>query len=184
MKISQLFALAISLAIFFSSCQEQPVSAGGQPEPFFDLKAYMEKQIEALNQEQSAVRKAILVDGQRETKQLDSLDYRIELKTFLNSDINRKAWVDKYTTDSTLEGSYLKEVTYTATAEKLKTRLLRIRYDQNEVSDIYIENRTNSIVADVRQELHFQPEVGYRLRTTQETVLSEAQEIEVTVKWE
>lgn len=184
MKYAPLFALALLAATLQTSCEEQVSAAASQPDPFFDLEAYIEGQISGLNQEQPKVRKTISVEGQRETQQFDSLDYRTELKTFLNSDINRKAWVDKYKADSTFEGSQLKQVAYTATGEDLKTRLLRVQYEQGKVSDIYIENRTNSIVADVRQDLHFQPGQGYRLVTTQETVLSEEQEIEVEVKWQ
>ncbi|MCI4651473.1 hypothetical protein [Phaeodactylibacter sp.] len=184
MKYAPLFALVLLTALLHTSCEEQVAAVANQPDPFFDLEAYIEAQISSLNQKQPKVRKTILVEGQRETQQFDSLDYRTELKTFLNSDINRKAWVDKYKADSTFEGSQLKQVTYTATGADLKTRLLRVKYDQGEVSDIYIENRTNSIVADVRQDLHFQPGQGYRLVTTQETVLSEEQEIEVEVKWQ
>jgi hypothetical protein len=184
MKYAPLFALALLAALLHTSCEEQVAAAANQPDPFFDLEAYIEGQISDLNQEQPKVRKTVSVEGQRETQQFDSLDYRTELKTFLNSDINRKAWVDKYKADSTFEGSQLRQVTYKATGEDLKTRLLRVKFDQDEVSDIYIENRTNSIVADVRQDLHFQPGQGYRLVTTQETVLSEEQEIEVEVKWQ
>lgn len=184
MKYAPLFALVLLTALLHTSCEEQVADVANQPDPFFDLEAYIEAQISSLNQKQPKVRKTILVKGQRETQQFDSLDYRTELKTFLNSDINRKAWVDKYKADSTFEGSQLKQVTYTATGADLKTRLLRVKYDQGEVSDIYIENRTNSIVADVRQDLYFQPGQGYRLVTTQETVLSEEQEIEAEVKWQ
>jgi len=184
MKYAPLLALALLTMLLHTSCEEQVTAVANQPDPFFDLEAYIEEQISDLNQEQPKVRKTISVEGQRETQQFDSLDYRTELKTFLNSDINRKAWVDKYKADSTFEGSQLKQVAYTATGEDLKTRLLRVQYEQGKVSDIYIENRTNSIVADVRQDLHFQPGQGYRLVTTQETVLSEEQEIEVEVKWQ
>lgn len=183
MHATRFALLATFISVLLYACQEPSTAPANQAGPFFGLKAYMEEQVEALNQEQPEVRKAILVDGQRETQQFDSLDYQTELKTFINSDINRKAWVDKYEADSTFEGSQLKQVTYKATATDLKTQLLRVKFDEGKVSDIYIENRTNSIVADVRQDLHFQPEEGYRLFTAQETVLSEEQEIEVVVKW-
>lgn len=184
MKYACFLAFILLMVLTQTACEEQVTAAGNQPDPFFDLKAYIEGQISDLNKKQPGVRKRISVEGQRETQQFDSLDYRTELKTFLNSDINRKAWVDKYKADSTFEGSYLKQVTYTATAKDLKTQLLRVKYDQEQVSDIYIENRTNSIVADVKQNLHYEPGEGYQLLTTQETVLSEAQEIEVEVEWQ
>lgn len=184
MHLYQYLLLIILSTIVFQACREQTAAPGKQPEPFFDLEAYMETQISKLNEKQPGVSKSILVDGQRETKQFDSLDYRTELKTFLKSDINRKAWVDKYSIDSTFEGSRLKSVVYKARAADVKTQLLRVLYEEGEVSDIYVENRTKSIVADVLQDLHFQPHTGYRLSTTQETVLSEGQKIEVEVTWE
>lgn len=171
-------------SLLFSSCQGRAGEVASQPDPFFDLQAYMKAKIEDLNHRQPKVVKKIEVDGQTESHEFDSLDYQKELQLFKNSDINREAWVDKYAADSTMETGRLKRIVYTATDPDLKTQLLRVEYDEKgEVSGIYIENRTESIVADVRQDLHFTPGEGYRLLTAQQTALSAEKEIEIEVKW-
>ncbi|MBV6652403.1 MAG: hypothetical protein KI786_01520 [Mameliella sp.] len=184
MKIFPFATCLLCFVLLFTSCQDAAEPSSSQSAgPFFNLTDYIEGQIFELNKEQPKVQKVISIDGQQEAKVLDSLDYRTELKTFLNSDINRKAWVDKYDVDSIFENSNLKQITYKANTEDLKTQLIHIRYEEDQVSEVYIENRTFSLVADVSQDLHYEAGIGYRLVTTQKTVLSDEQEIEVRVAW-
>ena len=182
--MKQLVLLTLSSILLLSACQMRESAKSGGPTPFFDLKGYMNTQIEDLNERQPTLEKRIQVDGQKETQQLDSLDYEKELRMFLRSDINRKAWFDKYKADSTLENGNLQQIRYTTDAEDLKTQLLEIQYEQGEVSQIYIENRTESVVADVRQELLYEVGKGYRLFTAQQTAMSSEQEVIVKVEWD
>jgi len=177
-------ALLLLPTLLLSACQMRQSAEGSGPKPFFDLKGYMEEQIEELQARQPMAKKRILVDGQREAHRFDSLDYEKELRMFLRSDINRKAWFDKYQADSSFQAGQLKSVRYTTDAEDLKTRLMEVDYADETVERIYIENLTQSVVADVRQELLYQPGEGYRLFTAQQTALSTEQEVEVEVEWE
>jgi hypothetical protein len=176
-------ALLLFPLLLLTACQMRENAISGGPKPFFDLKGYMNAQIEDLNARQPALEKRIQVDGQKETQQFDSLDYAKELSMFLRSDINRKAWFDKYTADSTLQNGNLQSIRYTTDTRDLKTRLLEIEYEQGEVSRIYIENKTESVVADVRQELLYEVGKGYRLFTAQQTAMSAEQEVIVEVEW-
>jgi hypothetical protein len=182
MKKLALFVFPILLLL--SACQMRESAESGGPKPFFDLKGYMNAQVEDLNARQPTLEKRIQVDGQTETHQFDSLNYEEELRMFLRSDINRKAWFDKYEADSTLENGALQSVRYTTDAEDLKTQLLEVTYEQGAVSRIYIENSTESVVADVRQELQYEVGKGYRLFTAQQTALSSEQEVIVEVEWD
>jgi hypothetical protein len=181
--MKKIVCIALPL-LLLAACQMRESAESGGPKPFFDLKGYINAQIEALNALQPTLEKRIQVDGQNETQELDSLDYEKELRMFLRSDINRKAWFDKYEVDSTFENGTLESVRYTTDTEDLKTSLLEVEYEQGEVSRIYIENKTESVVADVRQELLYEPGQGYRLFTAQKTAMSSEQEVIVEVEWD
>ncbi len=177
-----LLPLAFAVTLL-SACQMRESAKKEGPTPFFDLKGYMQEQIDELQARQPDAEKRIEVDGQTEAKHFDSLDYQKELRTFLNSEINRKAWFDKYRPDSTFRDGKLQAIEYTTDAEDLKTRLLRVEFAGDTVSRIYIENLTESVVADVTQELLYRPGQGYRLYTAQETALSAEQKVTVEVEW-
>ena len=50
MKYAPLLALALLTTLLHTSCEEQVAAVANQPDPFFDLEAYIEEQISDLNQ--------------------------------------------------------------------------------------------------------------------------------------
>lgn len=166
-----------------AACQPQRTSSGDEPTPFFDLLAYIDAEAEALNEQQPKVRKRVVVQGQEETQVLSEVDFSEELKVFRRSDINRKAWIDKYQADSTFEQGQLVQARYVAIDSSLKTRWLEVQYnEEGEVQAVLIRNRSKSPVVNVRQDLSYRPGKGYRLVTAQSTALSREQEVVVEVE--
>ncbi len=153
----------------------------GQPQAFFGLKEYMQQETQQLSALQPRVLKRISIDGKAEEQVFDSLDYSKELAVFSRSDINKTAWFDKYRVDSTFQAGQLRQATYTALDEKLKTRLMEIEYDEGAVTSVHILNRTESLVADVYQDMYYRAGKGYSLMTKQSTALSDEKEIRVEV---
>lgn len=181
---SSLLLLAL-LALFLGSCTQAPQAKSQKATPFFDLKGFVAQEIEQLQKQQPQARKQVAVNGQQESLPFDSLNYEKELQVFIRSDINRPAWTDKYKADTILEHGQVRALSYEALAEDLKTRLLSVQFtEEGKVKEIKIENRTQSPVADVRQDLTYTPGNGYRLLTAQSTALSEEKEVEVSVRWE
>lgn len=153
------------------------------PDAFFDLKGYMAGEIERLSENQPEVLKRIAIDGRSEEKKFDSLDYRKELDIFSRSDINKTAWLDKYQIDSTFQDGQLRQVTYTSKDKSMKTHLLEVGFSGKQVSQIHIQNRTESIVADVGQEMWYYPGAGYKLLSRQSTALTQEKEVMVEVEF-
>ncbi|MCO6477553.1 MAG: hypothetical protein J5I94_13060 [Phaeodactylibacter sp.] len=178
-----LFYLAL-LALACSSCSGGEGKVGVRiPDAFFDLKGYMENEIRRLSEKQPEVRKRIAIDGRAEEKTLDSLDYKKELDIFSRSGINKVAWLDKYQVDSTFRAGQLRQVAYTSKDKSLKTHLLEVQFSDGEVSQIHVQNRTESIVADVGQEMWYYPGEGYKLVSRQSTALTEEKKVEVEVEF-
>jgi len=153
------------------------------PEAFFDLKGYIQGEARRLSETQPNVVKRISIDGREEEKAFDSLDYQKELDIFSRSDINKTAWLDKYQVDSTFRDGQLAQTTYTSKDKSLKTRLLEVQFANGKVSEIHIQNQTESIVADVGQEMWYRPGKGYRLESGQSTALTKEKKVTVEVEF-
>lgn len=148
---------------------------------FFDLKSFFQGEIHRLSDLPPKVKKRITVNGAVEEKMIDKLDFNKELQLFLNSDINRPAWLDKYSIDSTFSEKGLSGISYLARDKKLKTRRLSISFLNQQVDSIVVENVTQTVIADTRQFLVYRPAKGYFIKSTQALTLSEVQNIEVDV---
>ncbi|MEO1258257.1 MAG: hypothetical protein AAFZ15_05650 [Bacteroidota bacterium] len=172
---SKIFTKSAFLLLLFgfvlSSCDDATSSESGalqKIDRYFDLKEFIESEVVRLAGETAFV-KTVFVNGEKEEKVLESLDIENELKPFLSSDINKPAWSDKYDIDSLLDNSgNLKELTYIAKDEKLKTQLLSVKYQNKEVEEIAIKNRSKSSVAETLQELSYAPLKGYSIESIQE----------------
>jgi hypothetical protein len=154
-------------------------------QPFFDMRGYFTRQIEQLQDQQPPVRKTITFNHETDTQMLDSLDYDRELEVFLNADINRAAWWDRYRIDSSFnDRNQLDSVTYTAIGEDLRVRRLKVEYKNGEVNQIEVQSETTGPAADRWQQLFFDPQWGYRIESRQNVAFSKPRETKIEVRFE
>ena len=172
------------LTLALSSCYQEGKEGGVRiPDTFFDLKGYIHGEIQRLSETQPRVLKRIAIDGQQEERTIDSLDYKKELGIFTRSDINKVAWLEKYQADSTFQDGQLTRITYTSTDQSLKTHLLDVQFSGGEVAQVHVQNETESIVANVDQEMWYFPGRGYKLESGQSTALTEEKKVKVEVEF-
>ncbi len=180
-KLTQIIFL-IGFVFCFSDCVEQESIVKTEPS-FFDLKEYFENQLTSLS-EVKRISKTTFVDGKRIEKELDSIDFKQELKVFEESDINRIAWIDKYQVDSIFnEKGMLSQLIYTATDRKLRTQKLMISFNQSVVDTIEIFNDASGSVAKLEQHLSYIPSYGYLIESTQKITLSKEHVLAVDVQF-
>lgn len=170
---------AVSLAL--GSCQERLPEEEKPQSPFFDLKSFFQQEVDRLQAEQPSVKKIAMIGGQVEEHDFDQLNYQDELKVFLDSDINRASWWDRYQIDSTLQNGQLAAISYQALSEKLKTRSLELQFAEGKVSRVTIENQTKSPTVTFFQQLTYDPEKGYTIFTRQNVTMSPQEEMRITV---
>ena len=184
---SLFFALLLTIAGCSGQGDQQ---TAGQNGSFYDLVGYFESEMERLNREQPDLTKTVEFDGRQERKQYDSLDFERELRVFANANINRAALRDKYVVDSlfntgTAGDTYLEKITYEAKEEKVKTKLIEIDFlPTGQIKRVYIESYSNSLAAELRQELTYQPRSGYSIYSYQDIALSEDKRLKVDVRFE
>ena len=148
---------------------------------YFDLKSYFKEEIK--RKAGISLQKTVKINEKSETKTIDTPNLEEELSIFLNSDINKPAWLDKYTTDSTHTNGKLSKITYTTTAPKLKTKELRIELQDGNVQAIAIQNHTKNTVYTTIQSLNYLPGTGYTIKTEQNIELSEPQIFHIQAEW-
>ena len=149
---------------------------------FFDVKAFFDKEIDALNEKQPQVRKILVLNGAREEFQTDSLDFSNELSLFLNSEINKASWRDSYQADTTLgENQLIEQTRYTALDDKLQTRLVAVQYHNQIPSIIRIVNKTKNIILTATQELIYEAGVGFSIDQVQQLKFRTENKVRVEV---
>ena len=146
------------LFINLIACHQPQASDTLKGKAFFDLKAYFEQELIELSK-QSFVTKVVELNGVQEKKVIEYYDFSNEVSLFINSDINKIAWLDKYTVDSVFNSStqQLNQLIYTALDEQLRTRQLSISFENDIVDAINIENLTSSILVEAHQLLTYRP---------------------------
>ncbi|HEV7351408.1 hypothetical protein [Telluribacter sp.] len=135
---------AFLFTVLISACQSPGTSQQQQPKVYYDVAGFVAGQIELLSQQRPAVTKAMQVDGEKEQRTTQEVDWARELELFLQADINKPAYRLSYLTtrpDSlTYEYRVRKE-------EDLPVRYLRVKlntFDGNpeEIeARIFTENR-------------------------------------------
>jgi hypothetical protein len=177
-----IIANVAAFIILFSACQlESSQAPKTTSSRFFDLKTYFQQESESLTAKNPQLRKRLEIDGRIEEQTLDSVDFSEELRLFAEADINRPAWLDKYAVDSLMQNGHLSRLTYRALKADLKTRELQIDFLDGKVSEIHIQKKFDTAIANTDQKLAYYPGKGYSIENRQKTVLQDPQVFKVEV---
>ncbi len=172
--------IVVLLALLAFRCQWNSTTSTDQSEKiFFDLRAFFEDEIARLQQENPKIKKEIEINGKKEQKTQEQVDFEKELAIFKRSDINKPAWRDKYGVDSVLVAEDLVRVDYVALDSTLKTRLLSIEFENSAVNKVSITNQTSSPLIQSKQQLTFEPKKGYRIANQQDLSLSDDSQLRI-----
>ena len=151
---------------------------------FFDLEGYMAQEINRLQQANPEVDKTAALNGEQSNIQRKDIQFKEELNLFVDSDINRPAWRDKYRVDSTLNSSgQVASRTYTAIEDKLPTRKLEVFYSNGAVDSLFIHYRSGSLITQSERWLSYSPGKGYSIKSIQKRMGSESRELDVKARY-
>jgi hypothetical protein len=152
---------------------------------YFDIKGYFRQELKRLATI-SSVTKTTEVNGVREKRVIAAPDFEKELTVFINADINKPAWSDKYSVDSLFNRNrQLAGLVYAALDEKLQIRQISVDFIDDQVRKITIQSAMHSSIADSRQQLDYDPEAGYSIESYQRIpFLSQENAFQVTVRFD
>jgi len=178
-KFSLLFFFAL---IFFSACVDTPTSDKSIVEkPFFDLKGYFTQEIERLAEKKNVTKKAFY-NGKEESKLIENPNFENELIIFSSADINRTAWLDKYSVDSTFnKEKKLTAIDYVSLEEQLKTKSIHVEFVNKAVSSIEIITEGSSAIAQTENHLKYSPTKGYSIKSSQNVKFISKNDINIEV---
>ena len=174
--VSSFWVIAIALFTLTSSggCSTSSDKANviSSSTPYFNLGAYFTSEITRLSEQKTTLDKKAALNGKIENQTLQNVDWEEELSIFTLSDINKPAWRDKYTADSSMQGQQL-TITYTATDTDLRTQSINLVFEPNATTpkSVTIFNHADNFVYQLTENLNYQSASGYQIQTTQKVIL-------------
>jgi len=149
-------------------------AAPGQPE-YFNLKGYFQQEASALQKRNPIVKKTVVANGGAETKDIKIASWTKELSSFIDADINKRAWAGEFqkaTTDST--------ETYTSHNEKVPVKQVRIYKNNKQISSVQIFIKNDNYLYTSTDTLSYYPGKRYEVRKTQHIKLMQKKEYRIT----
>ncbi len=166
--------------------QDEPGSKTTGKDYFFDIRSYIEQETARLASENKKLEKTIWIGEQKETKVLDSVDWKEELRLFSDSDINRPAWTEKYEGDTLLaDPGRVRTIHYKAVDPGLRVQQLTVTFDSNGIIDqLEVKKTLNSLIERIDQYLIYQPESGYELQEKSESSLNTIRDVRIKAQFQ
>ena len=174
--------LFLPLLLLLTGCYAEEIQRELQDEPFFDLSGYIDRQVDSLSTAGTAVTKTITLNGTSETRDIPDLNFANDLRVFREADINKPAWVDKYTVERTEDGDRVIR-TYVALDSSMQTRRLRVVTGAADPVRIEIVRKTGTVLSDGRHEMTYEPATGYEVVTRQTNRFGDDLNADIAVRW-
>ncbi len=134
---------------------------------FFSLKHFFEQESTRLAKTKQYIDKSVSYNGSIERKKVLIKDWKNELNTFAESDINKSAWRDSY--QVVKDSNY---INYYALDSTLRTRNIMIRKDMlGKLIRLDIINKTNNLLYQSLEHLTYIPDSIYAIDKKQHVIL-------------
>ncbi len=131
---------------------------------YFDIPGFFKEQALRLDSIDKSIEKTIIKDGVKEKKIIPEPDWKKELSSFIEVDINKPALISVYTTDTIVFSDYSYEVNYKATEKSAIIRNISLLFENNSCIFVSVEkNNTNNLFSSI-QELQYHVQKGYSIK--------------------
>lgn len=159
------YAAAI-LFLFLCSCDRDVAEVYYEDERFYhDIPAYMNKQIDRLQEKDQWVRKHVMKDGHSQIIERGNINWKDELSAFVESDINRPAWRGEFKIDTIrLERQWV--ITYKTTNPQIPVKNVVVTIDRetSECLKVTIDRSSDNFLYSSEQKLFFTLGEGYAMK--------------------
>ena len=174
--------LFLPFLLLLTGCYAEEIQRELQDEPFFDLSGYIDRQVDSLQTAGTVVTKSITLNGTSETREITDLNFANDLRVFREADINKPAWVDKYTVEREADGNRVVR-TYVAVDSSMQTRRLRVVTMADDPVLIEIYRKTGTVLSDGRHQMTYEPTSGYEMVSRQINRFGEDLDADIEVRW-
>lgn len=136
-------SIAIVLIFFLVACGSQK-----QEDMYYPLEKYFEEQVHLLDSLNYRVIKIVSKDGKSESINSDSLNWKNELKPFLDAELNKPVYQKKFLVDTLRQDNYYSLV-YSAIDPKMELTYVMIDFDSlNQI--LQVNMKTNAAMKSNR----------------------------------
>lgn len=179
------YYLVLSGILLFCNCCDlsSTKSKNLSKRTFFDLKSYFIKEAAFLKANNFRIKKKIMLFEETEEHIYEVNDWEKELSLFIESDINKSSWKDRYSLDSTNNKSGITLLHYQAKDEQLFTQVLDIELKNKKVHSIMIINRVSNNVYESQQYLTYFPGKSFNIKKTQEVSMFSKEDFQIDVEY-
>ncbi|GIV32567.1 MAG: hypothetical protein KatS3mg031_0102 [Chitinophagales bacterium] len=168
----------VLLFLFFAGCTRHEVREN-QAE-YFNLVHFIHQEATRLDSLGIPVHKTVVMNGESEEKTLKIRNWRQELAPFREADINKKAYLGSYRTDTTFSASSF-SVHYTALDSSLPTRTLTVHFDSVNPVRVSALIRTSNVLYTLYQQLNYVRDQGYSVQGRQQIKFMEPDSFRIQV---
>lgn len=161
-NLSKAFVLILLLSGCFSAEKKNAL----ETIYYFNLKDYFTKTATELNSKRPLVNKMVSKNELSENKNLKINDWKTELGLFIDADINKVAWKESYTKDSSAT-----KIIYIAKEADLKTQKIEIDLKDGSPIKFKIKTQMDNLLYHTTEELEFYPDSVYQIKKHQKVVL-------------
>ncbi len=135
---------------------------------YFSLQAFFQNEFTRLARDSIALEKEAWLNDHFDHSFNPSPDWPKELNLFIESDINKPAYLGSYTCDTIDWGDSL-AIQYRALEKSLRTRELEIRLRGDSLTGIFIAYEDNNPVFTASRTMRYRPGKGYSISGMQGT---------------
>ncbi len=166
------YILILFFSIILVSCDD-PIPKSNKK--YFDIKSFFEREAQRLSSIKKGVEKTVSRNGYKETRKFNSLNWMNEFNLFIESDINKPAWKDRYQISQKNNFTI-----YMALDSNLRTRYILIKRKTNGTID-YIEilNKTINSLYQSSEQLTYLVDSVYYIKKQQNVRLIGNNEYEI-----
>ncbi len=180
--------MSLGVLVLLSACQT-PTEENQAPPVYYDVKGFVQNQIQLLNQQKPRVEKTMVVGNDEEKRSTKEVDWRKEFELFVQADINKPAYRQSYAIARPDSLTY----EYTIlTKEDLPVRYLKVVLDKPNGQPTLIEAKIlaeNKLYESEKNLLmHCAQKSGdwrvtsYQIKGFQELVISDRKPFDVRVE--
>ncbi len=189
-KSRRLLFVGFCFLLALTSCQN-PAENNTEPNAYYDVKGFVQTQIQLLSQQQPTIEKMMVVGQDVEKRTTKEVNWKKELELFLQADINKPAFRLSYAIQHPDSLTY----EYTLqTEEDLPVRFLKVVLDKNSGKPALIEAKISSenklYESEKNLSMRCEEKAGvwrvatYQIEGFQELVISDRKPFDVRVEVE
>lgn len=185
-RFSFLFSLTLTYSFLFlffgvSSCIPPDVKGTAETQ-FFDLKGFLDNQIDLLEKNEITIIKKTMLQGQKSQQTLKKINWKEELAFFYAADINTPQLRDRYKIEKTPQ-----KWTFQTDDENLNIKTMQIIFDENNtgntfenVKEILIVQKDKNNIYENNRTLNIKVKgsllESYSIKGSEEVILNEKQD--------